>query len=766
MGERPEPPASGLRPAPVPVPPGEAPAAAAAATPALAAGEERLTGVLERIVFANEQSGFSIARLKVPHQRDLTTILGPLVGSTPGEHLELLGRWEVDRKFGRQFRFRAYQTVRPTTLVGIEKYLGSGLIKGIGPVYAARLVEAFGLDTLRIVEEEPGRLRDVAGIGPRRAEKILAAWAEQKVVREVMVFLQGHGVSTAHAARIFRTYGEKSLDVLRTDPYRMVEDVWGIGFRTADQIALKLGLSEQSERRAEAGLAWVLQTMLDEGHCFCPRVELLARGADALRIDLSILERALGVRLEAGALIDDEGRIYLGAVHAIECKVAERLRLLLRSPSRLPPIRLDAALAWAQGRLSIQLSPSQVDAIRRVLQAKVSVLTGGPGVGKTTIVTAVLAILRAKQAKVLLCAPTGKAAKRLSEVTGTPASTIHRLLKFRPRDRGFEFNAENPLDADLVVMDESSMVDIFLLNHLLQALRPEAALLLVGDVDQLPSVGPGNCLRDIIDSGSVSASRLTEIFRQAAQSDIVANAHRINRGEMPLTAAPAAGALSDFYFIEEADPERIPALVVKLCKERIPARFGLDPVRDVQVLTPMYRGAAGVTNLNLELQKALNPTEEKVLRFGREYRVGDKVMQLRNNYDLETWNGDIGVIRALEPEAQEVTIEFDGRPLQYGYGDLDEVTHAYACSVHKSQGSEYPAVILLLLTQHFIMLQRNLLYTALTRARRLAVVVGTKKALGIAVRNNDPVARYTGLKERLAGKRVEPGPAGGAGGGR
>ena len=718
-----------------------------------------LQGTVERITYVNEETQYVVARLDVPGSRDLATIVGNLPSLTPGETLRLQGTWTHHKKYGDQFHVDQYETVAPATLVGVQRYLGSGLIKGIGPVFAKRLVDAFGLDTLRVIEEEPDRLRTVEGIGPLRVQRITTAWAEQKEIREVMLFLQGHGVSSTYAVKIFKAYGQAAIATVKANPYRLAQDIYGIGFKTADGIARNLGVPPDSPLRAQAGIIHVLQALSDEGHVYAPEADLLREAETTLEIPRPLLADAMADLAREDLVVAEElpggGRaIYLTPLHVAEEQVARRLADLLRAP-RLP-VRVDVekALVWVEGVTGLQLAPQQREAIRMALTHKALVITGGPGTGKTTILRCIIQILEKKGVRIHLASPTGRAAKRMAEATGHEALTIHRLLEWSPAAAGFQRNAHRPLETDLVIVDEASMIDVVLMNSLLRAVPLMAGLVLVGDADQLPSVGPGTVLRDILESGRVPSVRLTEIFRQAEQSRIVLNAHRVNRGEFPDLSRPAGGGDSDFHFLPEEEPERLQQLIVELASRRLPARLRFDPVEDIQVLTPMHRGVIGATQLNAALQAALNPARAgvvEVMRGGRIFRVGDRVMQVRNNYDKEVYNGDIGRIARIELEEQEVVVRVDGRPVTYEFSELDELMLAYAATVHKSQGSEYPAVILPMHTTHYPMLQRNLLYTALTRAKRLLVLVGMKKALAIAIRSDATLRRCSRLADRLVG---------------
>lgn len=709
-----------------------------------------LEGVLERVTFASEENGFCVVRLTVPGRHELVTAVGNLFGAQPGESLRLTGRWVTDRRYGEQFEVERALTVKPATLVGIEKYLASGLVRGVGKVMAARLVQHFGLATLDVIDAQPHRLTEVDGIGAVRSGRLRAAWAEQREIREVMVFLQAHGVSTGFAVKIYRQYRHQAIAVVKENPYRLAIDVFGIGFKTADRIAANLGLAPTSPRRAEAAVLHFLGEASDEGHVFLPRERLVATTAGALEVDAAIVEAAVeALASSAEVILEPLGApagaaVFLKSLHVAEAGVGQLLQRLLAAPA--DPLDADAggALAGFERQRGLALAPEQRDAIRLALASKVLVVTGGPGTGKTTLVTGVLRAFAQHGQRVLLGAPTGRAAKRLGETTGHEARTLHRLLEFSPKTHRFERDRRRPLEADAVLVDEASMLDTVLAYDLLKALPPRCRLVLVGDVDQLPSVGPGTVLGDVIASGAVPVVRLRHIFRQAQQSLIVTNAHRVNQGRFPeLRGAGEPGA--DFFFVEAEQPEQVLDLVKRSVAERIPRRFGVDAVDDVQVLTPMHRGLLGAANLNAELQALLNPGGDEVLRGSRRFRAGDKVMQLRNNYDLDVYNGDVGRVVAVDAAAQALRVAFDGREVGYDFADLDELALSYACSIHKSQGSEYPCVVLPLHTQHNVMLQRNLLYTGLTRGRRLVVLVGSRRALAIAVKNAATAARFTRL---------------------
>ena len=727
-----------------------------------------LQGQIERITYTNEENGFTIAKLKVYGQRDLVTVVGNLMGPTPGEILKMRGEWANHPKYGEQFKIVHYKTSVPASVYGIQKYLGSGLIKGIGPIMAGRIVKKFGKETLDVIENEIEKLAEVNGIGKKRIEMIRKAWEDQKEIREVMIFLQTHGVSSGYATKIFKQYGKESIDVVKENPYRLATDIFGIGFLTADSIAEKLGFDKDSELRAQAGILYVLNQLADEGHVYYPYEALVKRCQEILGVNRDVIVRALAViAADKRIVIEDLNRdgqsrennkaVYLAKFHLSETSIATRMKTLINAPKSIRKIDSDKAIEWVQKQLAITLAKKQVEAIKCAAESKVMVITGGPGTGKTTIINAILKIFSKLKVNIMLAAPTGRAAKRMSEATGHEARTIHRMLEYSIRKGGFQRNEEQPLDCDLLIIDEASMIDTILMYHLLKAIPPGATFILVGDVNQLPSVGAGNVLKDIIASDSVPVVELNEIFRQAKESLIIVNAHRINNGILP--SLRPSGSKDDFYFIEQEEPEEALKIILELTKERVPRRFGLDPVDHIQVLTPMHKGTVGAGNLNMELQNTLNPGEEGVTRGNRNYRINDKVMQIKNNYDKEVFNGDIGRITRIDQENQVVVISFDGREVPYDFTDLDEIVLAYAVSVHKSQGSEYPAVIIPILTQHYVLLQRNLIYTAITRGRKLVVMVGTKKALAIGVKNDKTQKRYTRLNDRLGSENSHPGKA-------
>jgi exodeoxyribonuclease V alpha subunit len=716
--------------------------------------QEVLAGLVERVTFHNAENGFCVLRAKARGHRDLVTVVGHAATISAGEWITATGEWVNDRIHGQQFKARFLRTSAPTSIDGIEKYLSSGMIRGIGPVYAKKLVRVFGEKVFDVIEAESHRLREVDGIGPVRADRIVAAWAEQKIVREIMVFLHSHGVGTARAVRIFKTYGAEAVQVMSENPYRLARDIRGIGFKTADAIAMKLGIEKTAMIRVRAGISYALTEAMDDGHCGLPTDELMALAGNLLEVPLELVRTALDLELVDGTVVTDSvGETpctFLAGLHRAERAIAERLMRLANGTLPWPWIDPDKALPWAADRLQLKFAESQMAAIRLALACKVLVITGGPGVGKTTIVKGILRILSAKGVRLLLCAPTGRAAKRMTEATGFGAKTIHRLLEVDPKGGGFKRSDDNPLDCDLLVVDETSMVDVMLMQALLKAVPGNAAMLIVGDIDQLPSVGPGQVLADIIASGAVPVVRLTEVFRQAAQSRIVMSAHRINQGSVP-DLSPSSTE-SDFYFVQADEPETAVLRIVDLVKTRIPRRFGLDAIRDVQVLCPMNRGGVSARSLNIELQMALNPARErKVEKFGWTFAPGDKVMQVENDYDKEVYNGDIGYIDDVDLAAGELAVNFDGRSVGYGFGELDTLVPAYAVTIHKSQGSEYPAVVIPIMTQHYTMLQRNLLYTGITRGKKLVVLVGQRKAAAIAVRNVSGRRRWSKLSEWLSG---------------
>jgi exodeoxyribonuclease V alpha subunit len=714
-------------------------------------------GLLERISYHNEENDFVVAKLREKEKKELTTIVGNLSGINPGESLKLTGKWVQNKRFGEQFQVESFEVTVPATLHGIQKYLASGLIQGIGPIMSERIIEKFGLHTLEVIEKTPERLSEVEGIGPKRISMIRKAWEEQKEIKEIMIFLQGHGVSAAYSAKIYKRYGSQSIEIVKENPYRLAHDIYGTGFITADKIAQNLGIDRNSLIRAKAGLMYVLSQLMEEGHVYYPETQLIHKAKEILSVDEEIIAQAVKELSKEKELfledLDPDGNLraaFLAPFHVAETGIARGLMNLKESPSNIRPIHPEKAIEWVQQKLNIELAQRQGEAVLLAATSKVLIITGGPGTGKTTLITAILRIFQQLKLRILLAAPTGRAAKRMNEATGWEARTIHRLLEYSPHKGAFKKDQDDLLEADVVIIDETSMVDTLLMYHLLKAIPPHAHLILVGDVDQLPSVGPGNVLKDIIRSGRFTVVRLTEIFRQAQESMIVVNAHKVNQGQLPVLKEIGKPEKADFQFIQEEDPEKILQNILDLCSEKIPRDFRFHPLREIQVLTPMHKGTIGVTNLNIELQKRLNPGQSGITRGAWNFRIGDKVMQIVNNYDKDVFNGDIGWISKIDPEEREVVIEFDGGLIPYDYSDLDEIVLAYAVSVHKSQGSEYPVVILPVVTQHYMLLQRNLIYTGITRAKKMVILIGTKKALAIAINNNKPQRRYTLLSERLA----------------
>lgn len=699
--------------------------------------------VVERITYQNPENGYSVLKVKVKGYDDVVTLVGNLLEVPVGSVLLCRGEWKVDKRYGSQFVAATWEETMPATVYGIEKYLGSGLVKGIGPRFARAIVQRFGAATIEVIETDIERLYEVPQIGRKRVEKIRESWERQKEIKNVMLFLQSYDVSTAYAAKIYREYGSESIDKVRENPYRLADDIWGIGFKTADGIAGKMGYGKNDARRCRSGILYTLGQLSDEGHVYAEREQLVQAACALLEADAAPVCEALERMILSEELITEREAIYLPAFYHAECGAARRLKELAESAGRtLFTTELDPGVLTAE--TGIDYDDVQLAAIRQAVTSKVMVLTGGPGTGKTTTTQGIIAALKKAGLRVLLAAPTGRAAKRMSEATGMDAKTIHRLLEYNPQD-GYKRNDENPLDGDALIVDECSMIDILLMNNLMKAVPVTMRLVLVGDIDQLPSVGAGNVLRDIIDSQKIPVVRLTRIFRQAQKSRIVMSAHAINQGRFPDTSN---GRDTDFFFMKEEDPERVAATVVRLVKERLPRAYGQRPDK-IQVLTPMQRGIVGAANLNLSLQEALNPSGPSLNRGGYTYRQADRVMQVRNNYDKEVFNGDLGYVESVNTEDRTLTVDFDGRSVEYDVTELDELTLAYATTIHKAQGSEYPIVVLPVLMTHYVMLQRNLIYTGITRAMKICVLIGATKALACAIRNQAVLKRNTKLKERL-----------------
>ena len=710
---------------------------------------QELRGTVERITYQNPESGFTVAKLRSEGSGSrLVTIVGQTLSLKVGESVVMVGEWSSHATYGRQFKITNYHTEYPTTLDGVRKYLGSGLIKGIGPVMANRIVDHFGEKALNVIQREPGKLKEVEGLGPKRVRMITRAWKEQQEVHSVMLFLQSHGVGTGRAVKIWKQYGEEAVERMKENPYRLANDIWGIGFLTADRIAQNMGVERESKERVEAGIQYVLTTSSnDEGHVYVPRRDLVEACTETLEVGVELIDQGIETLIEQEEIVAEEDRLYLPTLHRSEVGSARRLFELSRI-ERNETGDIESEISAIEERGRVSFAPRQRDALSGALAHSVMVLTGGPGTGKTTTVKGIISLFEARKKMVVLAAPTGRAAKRMEEATGKEAKTIHRLLEYAPRT-GFVRNAENPLEAEAIIVDEVSMMDVLLMNALLRAIPISSSVILVGDVDQLPSVGPGSILKDVIDSGIVRVVRLDEIFRQARTSQIVTNAHEINAGGMPALDNRRDG---DFFFLEVHDSEEVSETVRDLCSRRLPSRYSFDSFEDIQVLSPMHRGKAGVQALNDRLQMALNPQGAEVLQNGVRYRDGDKVMQIRNNYDKDVYNGDIGRIDAIDKTEQAVKVRFGGRKANYEFSELDELALAYAITIHKSQGSEFRAVVVPITTQHFVMLQRNLIYTAITRARDLVVMVGTKKAMKIAAENNTVSSRNTTLVDRLRGQ--------------
>ena len=706
---------------------------------------EKIKCTIERITFQNPENGYSVLQTAIKGYREEQTVVGIFHEVTVGAVLTVEGNWRVDKRYGRQFAAEKWTEELPADIIGIEKYLGSGLVKGIGPKMAKLIVKHFGLETFEVIENDADRLLEVPGIGKGRVGKIRDSWEKQKDVKDIMVFLQGHGVSSTYAAKIYKQYGKDSIEKVQNNPYCLADDIWGIGFKTADGIAEKLGYEKNDSRRCRSGILYTLSKLSEDGHVYSEREQLIKSAKELLQADEDPITQALDDMIASEDLMLDEEAIFLPPFYYAEVGVANKLRRLIETPmgnifDNGGTVTDDVSQRQGQ----IEYDEVQLSAIRKAIGSKVMVLTGGPGTGKTTTTLGIIASFETLGQRILLAAPTGRAAKRMSEATGKEAKTIHRLLEFNPAE-GYGRNDENPLDGDVLIVDESSMIDIILMNSLLKAVPLSMRLILVGDIDQLPSVGAGNVLRDIIDSGAVPVIRLTRIFRQAQSSRIVTNAHKINQGIFPDISN---GRQSDFFFIKQEDPEQAARDIVNIVKNRIPKAYGYS-TNDIQVLAPMQRSVVGATNLNIALQEAINPVGDSLSRGGFRYRRGDRVMQIRNNYDKDVFNGDIGTVEHVGMEERTLTVSFDGNSIEYEDSELDELTLAYATTIHKSQGSEYPAVVMPLLMTHFVMLQRNLVYTGITRAKKICIIVGTTKALAYAIHNMVVLKRNTRLKERL-----------------
>jgi len=721
--------------------------------------EKTLSGTIERVTFHNEENGYCVLRVSMSDTRKAQTVVGNCAAPNAGEEIAARGEWIEDDQYGSQFKASEISTSEPDNLKGIERYLGSGLIDGIGPTYAKKLVKKFGPEVFNIIDDRSKRLEEVEGIGPKRRQEIKKSWEKQKSVRRIMVFLHQHGISTARAVRIYKTYGDESIKKLRNNPYRLSHDLHGVGFKTADVIASKLGINFDDLSRIEAGLHFALQTATGNGHCALPEIELIESATELLGVDQIKIEDCLNKIITKREVTKDEinsvPMIFPPQLIASEKIISERILNLASRKPDYPKFEIEKALSWCQKKIGYSLAQGQRKAVELALRERVLIITGGPGVGKTTILRSVLMILRAKKVAPILCAPTGRAAKRMSESTGLEASTIHRLLEFKGHSGKFSHDENNPVEGDLFIVDEASMIDTQLMSSFLRALPKNAHLILVGDVDQLPSVGPGSVLSDMINSNELPVARLNEIFRQSSESRIITAAHEINEGILPieLTKSAKNDPKSDFFFISSDEPEKTSETIANIVSRRIPENLGLDPVNDIQVITPMHRGSLGTQALNRKLQDSLNPANEstfEIERFGARYRVGDKVIQTRNNYDKETLNGDIGKVIEISTDPGKIIIQFSGqRTVSYEPGELDEISPAFAITVHKSQGSEFPCVVIPVSTQHFLLLQRNLLYTAITRGSRVVVLVGQKKAAAMAVKNIDTKERYRGLLQRL-----------------
>ena len=708
---------------------------------------ESLKGTIEKIVFRNEENGYVVAKISSnSHEENLLTIVGNMASVNVGENYELKGEWINNQKYGRQFSFKDYVLILPTSLLGLKRYLSSGLIKGVGPATAERIVNHFGNRTLEVLESNLQRLTEIEGIAEKRIKVIKKSWEEQKEIKRVMLFLQSYQITTGYAVKIFKNYGNAAIEKLKENPYRLIDDVMGIGFKIADRIAQKLGMKADSPERIKAGIKYILQELANQGHCYGKEIEIIKFGSELLEADESLVEDALARLKDDDEIIIQSGKIWLPYYYFSELGVCKKLIELLRYPHQFIHIDIEAKIKSLEHEYHISFAPEQREVINQVLLNRVLVLTGGPGTGKTTTTLGLIELFKELKLSITLAAPTGRAAKKISETTGREAKTIHRLLKYSPRNNTFLKNEDNPIRTDVIILDEVSMIDVLLMNQLLKAIVPGTFVILIGDVDQLPSVGPGNILKDIIESEVIPVVRLTTIFRQEKRSLIIVNAHRVNEGKYPIVKGERE---RDFYFIEEENPREAAQKIINLCTYRLPVKYKIDPVADIQVLTPMYKGEVGADNLNYQLREALNPKGKQINYKKNIFRVNDKIMQTKNNYDKEVYNGDIGIISKINIEDNTVEINFYERTISYDFTDLDEIVLAYAITVHKSQGSEYKIVIIPVTTQHYLLLQRNLLYTGITRAKEMVILIGTKKALWIAIKNNKTFHRNTLLQERL-----------------
>jgi len=711
---------------------------------------ETITGNIEKIVYRNEENGYAVAKITVDkNEEKLTTVVGKMASINIGETCELKGEWVNNPKYGWQFSFSDYQLILPTSLLGLKRYLSSGLIKGVGPATADRIVKQFGDKTLEVLENDLQRLTEVEGIAEKRVEMISKSWEEHKEIKRVMIFLQSYQITTGYAVKIYKTYGNKAIEKLKENPYRLVDDVFGIGFKIADRIAQNLGVEANSPARVKAGIKYILNELANQGNCYGVVTEIIKYGSELLEVEESLIEKTLSILRNNQEVIVQEDRVWLPLYYFAELSVAKKLIELLKFPQQLINIDVQKKIKYLEKKHHLSFAEEQKDAINKVLLNRVLVLTGGPGTGKTTTTLGLIELFEELKLKIMLAAPTGRAAKKISETTGREAKTIHRLLEYSPKRGTFTKNSENPIKTDVIILDEVSMIDILLMSSLLKAVSPGTILILIGDVDQLPSVGPGNVLKDIIDSETIPVVRLTRIFRQDQSSLIIVNAHRVNEGKYPVLKGERE---RDFYFIEKADPQAAAQEIINLCTDRLPSKYRIDPVSDIQVLSPMYKGEAGADNLNYSLREALNPKGKQIKYGNHSFRVNDKAMQIKNNYDKEVFNGDIGRIKNIDAEEHTLEVDFYGKKVRYDFSELNELVLAYAITVHKSQGSEYRIVIIPVMTQHYLLLQRNLLYTGITRAKEMVILVGTKKALWIAIKNNKTFHRNTSLKERLQNK--------------